>query len=216
MNKANQKLEDAILEEFYRIKIDLGHAPSRVEMFTYMDEDLYYNMKKKSKVNIFKDYMKFLNDNNETNYDESEILNTLAHEFINLIENTSMTKVPKIPLLLAFYNEGKMKLEIDDEDIYKSFKSFYNSGCNAIDMLKDKSTKNFKTWTEKQYISFARKNPVHFFCKSSSKFFTINEEKVCLNKGLQQYLNNPVFINHVKDAIDFRQKEYYKNRFYKK
>lgn len=216
MNKANQKLEDAILEEFYRIKIDLGHAPSRVEMFTYMDEDLYYNIKKKSKVNIFKDYMKFLNDNNETNYDESEILNTLAHEFINLIENTSMTKVPKIPLLLAFYNEGKMKLEIDDEDIYKSFKSFYNSGCNVIDMLKDKSTKNFKTWTEKQYISFARKNPVHFFCKSSSKFFTINEEKVCLNKGLQQYLNNPVFINHVKDAIDFRQKEYYKNRFDKK
>ena len=216
MNKANQKLEDAILEEFYRIKIDLGHAPSRVEMFTYMDEDLYYNMKKKSKVNIFKNYIKFLNDNNETNYDESEILNTLAHEFINLIENTSMTKVPKIPLLLAFYNEGKMKLEIDNEDIYKSFKSFYNSGCNAIDMLKDKSTKNFKTWTEKQYISFARKNPIHFFCKSSSEFFTLNDEKVYLNKGLQQYLNNHIFINHVKDAIDFRQKEYYKNRFDKK
>lgn len=216
MNKANQKLEDVILEEFYRIKAYLGYVPSRVEMFTYMDEDLYYNMKKKSKVNIFKNYMKFLNDNNETNYDESEILNTLAHEFINLIENTSMTKVPKIPLLLAFYNKGKMKLEIDNEDIYKSFKSFYNSGCNAIDMLKDKSTKNFKTWTEKQYVNFARKNPVHFFCKSSSEFFTINEEKVCLNKGLQQYLNNPVFINHVKDAIEFRQKEYYKNRFDKK
>ena len=216
MNKANQKLEDVILEEFYRIKAYLGYAPSRVEMFTYMDEDLYYNIKKKSKVNIFKDYMKFLNDNNETNYDESEILNTLAHEFINLIENTSMTKVPKIPLLLAFYNEGKMKLEIDNEDIYKSFKSFYNSGCNAIDMLKDKSTKNFKTWTEKQYISFARKNPIHFFCKSSSEFFTLNDEKVYLNKGLQQYLNNHIFINHVKDAIDFRQKEYYKNRFDKK
>lgn len=216
MNKANQKLEDAILEEFYRIKIDLGHAPSRVEMFTYMDEGLYYNMKKKSKVNIFKNYMKFLNDNNETNYDESEILNTLAHEFINLIENTSMTKVPKIPLLLAFYNEGKMKLEIDNEDIYKSFKSFYNNGSNAIDMLKDKSTKNFKTWTEKQYVNFARKNPVHFFCKSSSEFFTLNDEKVYLNKGLQQYLNNHIFINHVKDAIDFRQKEYYKNRFDKK
>ena len=216
MDKANQKLEDAILEEFYRIKAYLGHVPSRVDMFTYMDEDLYYNMKKKSKVNIFKDYIKFLNDNNEATCDENTILNTIAHEFIKLIENTSMTKVPKIPLLLAFYNEGKMRLEIDDKDIYKSFKSFYNSGSNAIDMLKDKSTKNFKTWTEKQYISFARKNPVHFFCKSSSEFFTINEEKVCLNKGLQQYLNNPVFINHVKDAIDFRQKEYYKNRFYKK
>ena len=115
------------------------------------------------------------------------------------------------------YIVDKLKaLEIDDEDIYKSFKSFYNSGCNAIDMLKDKSTKNFKTWTEKQYISFARKNPVYFFCKSSSEFFTLNDEKVYLNKGLQQYLNNHIFINHVKDAIDFRQKEYYKNRFDKK
>ena len=27
---------------------------------------------------------------------------------------------------------------------------------------------------------------------------------------------NTIFINHVKDAIDFRQKEYYKNRFDKK
>ena len=39
-------------------------------------------------------------------------------------------------------------------------------------------------------IKLARKNPVHFLCKSSSEFF---------------YLDG--------DAIDFRTKEYYKNRF---
>lgn len=213
MNKANQKLEDAILEEFYRIKIDLGHAPSRVEMFTYMDEDLYYNMKKKSKINIFKDYTKFLKNNNEINKREDELIDTFAHDFIKFIENTSMSKTYKIPVILAFYNYGEMKLEINDDDLYRSFKEFYSKGSNGVDMLKDKSTSKFKTWQQKEYVSLARKNPVHFLCKSSSEFFTIEEDKVCLNKGLEEFLNNHTFINNVKDAIDFRAKEYYKARF---
>ena len=213
MNKANQKLEDAILEEFYRIKIDLGHVPSRVEMFTYMDEDLYYNMKKKSKINIFKDYTKFLKDNNEISEMEYELIGTFAHDFIKFIENTSMSKTYKIPVILAFYNNGKMKLEIVDKDLYRSFKDFYSKGSNGVDMLKDKSIAKFKTWTEKDYISLARKNPVYFLCKSSSEFFTIEGDNVCLNKGLYRFLDNHIFKKHIKDAIDFRAKEYYKTRF---
>lgn len=213
MNKANQKLEDAILEEFYRIKIDLGHAPSRVEMFTYMDEDLYYNMKNKSKINIFKDYTKFLKNNNEISEKEDELIGTFAHDFIKFIENTSMSKTYKIPVLLAFYNNGEMKLEIDDKDLYRSFKDFYSKGSNGVDMLKDKSIAKFKTWTEKDYISLARKNPVYFLCKSSSEFFTIEGDNVCLNKGLYRFLDNHIFKKHIKDAIDFRAKEYYKTRF---
>ena len=88
--------------------------------------------------------------------------------FIKFIENTSMSKTYKIPVLLAFYNNGEMKLEIDDEDLYRSFKEFYNKGSNGFDMLKDKSTSKFKTWPKKEYVSLARKNPIHFLCKSSS------------------------------------------------
>ena len=124
-----------------------------------------------------------------------------------------MSKTYKIPVLLAFYNNGKMKLEINDDDLYRSFKEFYSKGSNEVDMLKDKSTSKFKTWQQKEYVSLARKNPVHFLCKSSSEFFTIEEDKVCLNKGLEEFLNNHTFINNVKDAIDFRVKEYYKARF---
>ena len=97
--------------------------------------------------------------------------------------------------------------------MYKSFKDFYSKGSNGLDMLKDKSTSNFKSWGKKEYVSLARKNPVHFLCKSSSEFFNIEGDKICLNSELKSYLVNDAFIKNVKDAIDFRTKEYYKNRF---
>ena len=214
MNKANQKLEDLIVAEYFKIKEDLGHIPSRVEMFTYMDDNLYENMKKKPKLNIFKDYVKFLSNNDELN--NNDIVDTFAHEFIKFIENTSMSKTYKIPVLLSFYNNRNMKLQIDDDNLYDSFKKFYANGSNKVDMLKDKSTAKFETWEKKQYVSLARKNPVHYLCKSSSEFFTIEGDKVCLNRQLEKYLDNENFLNHFKDAIDFRTKEYYKNRFKEK
>ena len=213
MNKANQKLEDLLVAEFYRIKEDLGHAPSRVDMFTYMDEDLYLNIKSKSKFNIFKDYIKFLIDIGEDNVD---LVDTIAYDFIKFIENTSMSKTYKMPVLLAFYNNGQMKLEIDDEDLYKSFKDFYSKGSNGVDMLKDKSTSNFKLWGKKEYVSLAIKNPVKFLCKSNSEFFYSDGDKVYLNKDLENYIDNEIFLNHVKDAINFRTKEFYRNRYEKK
>lgn len=210
INKANQKIEDKIIEEYYRIKEYLGHTPLRIEMFTYMDEDLYNNIKKKSKLNIFRDYISFLVKINES---EDTLKDTLGHEFIKFIETTSMSKTYKLPVLLAFYNNGNMKLKINDEDLYKSFKEFYSKGSNGVDMLKDKSTSKFKTWDKKEYVKLARKNPVHFLCKSSSEFFYLDGDYICLNKELEKFFNNEEFINSVKDAIDFRTKEYYKNRF---
>lgn len=210
IKKATQKIEDKIVEEFFRIKEYLGHTPSRTDMFTYMDEDLYINIKKKSKLNIFRDYISFLVKINEY---EDTLKDTLGHEFIKFIETTSMSKTYKLPVLLAFYNNGNMKLKINDEDLYKSFKEFYSKGSNGVDMLKDKSTSKFKTWDKKEYVKLARKNPVHFLCKSSSEFFYLDGDYICLNKELEKFFNNEEFINSVKDAIDFRTKEYYKNRF---
>ena len=40
--------------------------------------------------------------------EERAIIGTLAHEFIKTIENTSMTKTYKMPILLAFYNNGNI------------------------------------------------------------------------------------------------------------
>lgn len=50
-----------------------------------------------------------------------------------------------MPVLLAFYNNGNVKIELTEEDIYKSYKNFYNQGSTKIDMLKDKRTNDFET-----------------------------------------------------------------------
>nr|WP_308462458.1 DEAD/DEAH box helicase family protein [Clostridium weizhouense] len=208
-------IKDKIKEEFLRIKDELGHRPSRVELFTYMDDDIYSNMRNKSKVNVFNDYMSFLRNLGEL-IEEENSMNSLAYEFINMLETTSMSKTYKMPILLAFYNEGNLKIRIDNDDIYKSFKEFYSKPSNGIDMLKHKSTADFKNWDKEKYIKLAKDNPVKFLSKTHSKFFYIDGEDFCLVEELLQFKNNKSFMEHFRDAIEYRTMQYYKNRFEQK
>ena len=137
------KIKDRIREEFLRVKDDLGHRPSRVELFNNIDDEIYCEMKKKSKFNIFKDYLGFLKENNELTDEELEFMNTRGYDFIKMIETTKMSKSYKIPVLLAFYNDGNIKMSLDEDDIYNSFYEFYHKGSNKVDMLKDKGTAGF-------------------------------------------------------------------------
>ena len=109
MAEQTKKIEDKIIDEFYRIKEYLGHRPSRLEVFTYMDDNIYANMKSKSKLNILNDYLGFLNKIEELNTNERNLISTEAHNFIKKIETTSMSQTYKMPLLLAFYNDGSRK-----------------------------------------------------------------------------------------------------------
>ena len=211
--KKEMKIKDIIKEQYFVIKEDLGHRPSRVEFLTYMDEEIYENIKSKAKINPFKDYINFLAENNELK-EEKELYNSTGKEFINLIENTSMSKTYKMPVLLAFYNNGNVKMEITEEDIYKSFYDFYNQGSNKVDMLKDKGTKDFETWDKNKYIDLAKKNPIKFLLKTHGDFFIEKEGYVLsLREELKEIIKDDAFKEHMKDAIDLRVKTYYKHRF---
>lgn len=232
------KIKDIIKEQYFIIKEDLGHRPSRVEFLTYMDEEIYENIKSKAKINPFKDYIKFLAENNELKEEEKEVFSSkgntthihslgtldnqtndldyhsVGKEFINLIENTSMSKTYKMPVLLAFYNNGNVKMEITEEDIYKSFYDFYNRGSNKVDMLKDKGTKDFETWDKNKYVDLAKKNPIKFLLKTHSDFFKEKEGYLlALREDLKEIIKDNAFKEHMKDAIDLRVKTYYKHRF---
>ena len=122
-----------------------------------------------------------------------------------------------MPVLLAFYNDGDLKMEIDDDELYKSFKKFYSKSSNAVDMLKDSSTKEFKEWGKDKYINLAKRNPVHFLVRTENDFFYINEDgNMCLNDSLSNFTDKKIFKEHFIDAINFRTKEFYKNRLEKK
>lgn len=212
MEQQGKKLQDIIKEEFYRIKEDLGHRPTRVEFITYVENDIYNRIKNASDKNPLKNYLGFLKDIEELQQHEAELMGTKAEEFINMIERTSMAKTYKMPVLLAFYNDGNLKLSIDEEDIYNSFKNFYAKGSNAVDLLNQKSTKGFKNWDKKQWYKLAKDNPLKFLAKTENEFFYFGKEDYCLNENLEDFKANEAFVKHFKDAVDFRTREYYKNR----
>ncbi|WP_294378657.1 DEAD/DEAH box helicase family protein [uncultured Clostridium sp.] len=209
------KIKDRIKEEFLRVKDELGHRPSRVELFNNMDDEIYSAIKKgKKAMNPFYDYLGFLQENDELDEDELEFLNTRGYDFIKMIERTKMSKSYKIPVLLAFYNEGNVKMNLDEEDIYNSFYEFYHKGTNKVDMLRDKGTSKFENWDKSDYVKLAKTNPVTFLIKTDGSFFKSNDNFVIgLFDDLKEFIDNKIFVSNMKDAIDFRCGKYYEERF---
>ncbi len=208
------KVKDRIIMEFNSVKENLSHRPSRVELFLKMDDYIYDAMRKNSKLNLFRDYLTFLSDNSELKGQEKTLISTKAHEFLNTLETTSMTKSYKMPIFLAFYNNGNIKMEITDDDVYKSMHKFYNDSSNGVDMLKDKATRNYKQWGKKEYVSLAKRNPIKFLNKSAGEFFIKKEGfALALSDDLKDWIKLESFIEHFKDIIEYRTLYYYKTRF---
>ena len=134
-----------------------------------------------------------------------------------MIETTSMSKTYKMPVLLAFYNDGNIKMEVTEEDIYKSFYDFYHKGSNKVDMLKDGATKDFEKWDKDKYIKLAKNNPIKFLLKTHGDFFIEKEgAMLALRSDLEEVIKSDYFKQHMKDAIELRVKTYYKHRFLNK
>lgn len=211
-----KEIFEKVKDEYFRIKEDLAVKPLRLSMYTYLDESVYFAIRTKKDLNIFRDYLSFLDKIGELSENERELIGTKAHEFLREIENTGMTKMYKIPLLLAFYNNGKIKLTINEENIYESFKEFYSHGSNAVDLLKDSSTRNYREWGKKEYVNLARRNPIHFLMQSSPDYFYKESNRFCLVPALEKYISNPAFVRHFKDIIDYKTRRFYKERLEKR
>ena len=112
MDKKHLKVKDQIKNEYFRVKDLIGKRPSRIELFTYMDDDVYQMAITHSKDNPFKKYLEFLKELNELTIDEELLYQGIGREFINLIENTNMSKVYKMPVLMAFYNHGNVCMTV--------------------------------------------------------------------------------------------------------
>ena len=103
--------------------------------------------------------------------------------------------------------------EITDDDVYREFNDFYNNASNGVDMLKDKNTKNYRSWGKRQYLSLARRNPIKFLNKSAGEFFIKREGcELALADELEDYIHLETFKKHFKDIIEYRTLYYYKTR----
>lgn len=150
---------------------------------------------------------------NHNNLDQEAI------DFINTIKNTSMSKSYKIPLLWAFYNNRDIKLKIDEDDIYNSFKEFYSKDEHAKDLQGQKSTQGYENWSKKQWFKFVEDRPIKYLSEGTSKYFYKSGDLFCITDKIQPYIKNESFINEFNKAIKFLESKYfsisYKDKFIK-
>lgn len=213
MEKRQSKLDDLIFSEYERIKELVGHRPTRLELFTYMDDEIYQRIINNFSKNIFKHYLKFLEEHNELNYLEIQFCKTIGREFIELIETTSMSKVYKMPVLKAFYNNGDCLMQVNEKQLLDSWKNFFSTGVNWKDLPNVSSYKEYCSIQDKDHINNIFKNPVNFLVQSGKGFFVVNDDKtVSLKTELEKVSKDTFFAEQFVDVIDYRTMDYYSRR----
>ena len=115
MDRKQLKLKDQIINEYFKVKELLAKRPTRLDMFTYMDDNIYEAAITHSKDNPFKRYLEFLNDLGELSQIEEEFYKGIGREFISLLENTNMSKVYKMPV--HFLLESGKGFFIKNDDV---------------------------------------------------------------------------------------------------
>ena len=185
------------LKEYLKNKF--SYTYNLIENEEEIDTDEYIDIYKANELNIF--YIKAHTHNN---------LDQEAINFINTIKNTSMSKSYKIPLLWAFYNNGYMKLKIDEDDIYSYFKKFYSNKHNAKDLQNQKSKQGYENWGKKEYVKLAKDNPIKHLVDKTSKYFYKENDLFCISGILEPYIHKKEFIEEFKHAIQSLENRYFK------
>ena len=218
MDKRTLRVKDCIRNEYYRVKNLLDKSPSRLELFTYMDDDVYQLAMQHSKENPFKRYLDYKKELDELSVDESAFWQDInGREFINLIETTKMSKVYKMPVLMAFYNHGDIRMEVTEQQLLVSWKEFFSTGTNWKDLDKDMTYEKYKAISDKEYINKILKMPVNYLQLSGDGFFVKCEGcALALSEKLQGVIDNQVFVDQMRDVIEYRTMDYYQRRYRKK
>ncbi len=216
MDRKQIRLKDRIIDEYFRIKEQLERRPLRMDMFTYMEEDVYRLAIGHAKDNPFRRYLEFLHELGELTPEENRLYRGIGREFINLLETTNMSKVYKMPVLRAFYNHGNVLMEVTKEQLLAAWKEFFNTGTNWKDLVQNQDMKyeDYCAIPDRSHINKILQMPVHFLQESGKGFF-IKKDGVplALCDDLKEIVKDTSFRDHFKDVIEFRTMDYYKRRY---
>lgn len=214
MDKQHLKLSIQIQNEFYRIKELLERRPTRMELFTYMEDDIYQMAVTHSKDNPFKQYLDYLEKLDELTEEEHMVYKSAGREFLNLIETTSMSKVYKMPVLMAFFNNGKIRMGVTEEQLLKSWLEFFGKGTNWKDLDKGITLEKYKAISKQTHLKKIIQMPVHFLKESGKGFFVEGDDFVLmLRKELGDIILNDAFCSHFYDIVEYRTMDYYQRRY---
>lgn len=215
MDKKTLSMRAQIRQEYYRVKELLdGKTPTRMDLFTYMDDDIYHYCIRHAKENPFRQYLEFLNQLQELSEEEKDLYAGIGREFIATIETTDMQKVYKMPILYSFYNHGNIRMAVTDNEVLESWKEFFNTGTNWKDFPNVNTNDDYKKVTDKQHLSKAKTMPIKFL-KASGKGFFVEKEgyALALRDELEMIITNEALKEHMKDVLEYRSMEYYRRRY---
>lgn len=217
MDRKHVKLKDQIICEYFRVKELLGRRPTRMDLFTYMDDCIYEVASAHPKENPFKGYLEFLKKLGELNRTEEDFCGGIGKEFISVLENTIMSKVYKMPVLMAFYNNSKVLMEVSEKQLLFNWKEFFSTGTNWKDLDKSMTFQKYKCISDKDHLKKIMSMPVHFLLESGKGFFMKKDDVVLgLREELRPLIDNPVLVEQIKDVIDYRTMDYYRKRYREK
>lgn len=214
LDRKHLKVKDQIRKEYFRIRELLGKRPSRMELFTYMDDDVYQMAITHAKDNPFKHYLDYLADLGELTLDERKLYQGIGREFLNLLENTNMSKVYKMPVLMAFYNHGNVRMSVSEGQLLESWKEFFSTGTNWKDLEKGLTYEKYKAISDKDHVKKILQMPVHFLQESGKGFFVKQDGMaLSLREDLRDEITQPAFVSHMRDIIAYRVMDYYQRRY---
>lgn len=202
---ATRKMSDAISDYYWRYKNEIGHVPSRIEFYNSLNSMEYAYMKSMSSKNPFRNYYNFLKSS-DPQFDLSINPDTLR--FVEMIETTSFSRLYKVPILLAFMNNGDFKYVVYKDDVIKSFREFYSNQRNFLDIQDIKSRKRFPEYSDDEVWRMAKSNPIHFLSLSHPDVFETFDSGMKIIIDFEEDIQNDEVISFLLDAIHFRRNEF--------
>jgi superfamily II DNA or RNA helicase/HKD family nuclease len=200
----NDPLKIRMQEEYFRLKHELQHRPSRTELYESTDLP-------------FREYLKegwlgFLRLVGELTEEEASWEETLAWEFLREIERTSFAKAYKLPTIGALLADGTILPQVNLETIARNFYRFYHDNPLHHKDLRDQSNRDWQTWDLARFAKLARENPIRFLAKG--KFFYYDEinKNFGIDPSVKPYLG-PALAAQVGDILEYRRLDFFKKRY---
>lgn len=223
MQEKSRGIGERIDAEFDRIREQVGHVPTRMELFSEMDDAIYTLCVTHTTQNPFRRYLEYLHRRHLLTMEEKKVYDGIGREFLNLISTTSMTKVYKMPVLSSFLTEDGMRTKVTDEQVLRAWKNFFNQGTNWKDLLsgkengkaeKDLTIEDYRRISDRQHLQNIKKNPIHFLIASGKGMFVEKEGyAIAMRDDLREVFQNPTFQKHYRDIIAYRTVDYYRRRY---
>ena len=223
LQEKSRSVGERIDAEFDRIYELLGHVPSRMELFSEMDDAIYTHCLAHAAQNPYKKYVEYLQRRHLLTMEEQQVYDSIGREFLDLVSTTSMTKVYKMPVLASFLTEDGMRTEVTDAQVLETWKEFFGQGMNWKDLVSGKENGKVRdSFTYQDYLKISdtahlaniKKNPVHFLIASGKGMFVEKEGyAIAVRDDMHEIFRNKAFQRHYRDIIAYRTVDYYQRRY---